>query len=138
MFKVFLIRAHQTAHVFTALKPDAVIRTRQPHSSNHTPPFLRSLVPYFPASAVCYGGLSTAGLRKKEIWTIAIPALIFTIISQLLHETHEWQHANLLPLSTFHFFSIATLILSIHQTLQMSILHSLTTYFTKVYILDDF
>lgn len=94
MFKVFLIRAHQTAHVFTALKPDAVIRTRQPHSSNHTPPFLRSLVPYFPASAVCYGGLSTAGLRKKEIWTIAIPALIFTIISQLLHETHEWRHAT--------------------------------------------
>lgn len=33
VFKVFSIRAHQTAHVFTALKPDAVIRTRQLHSS---------------------------------------------------------------------------------------------------------
>lgn len=73
VFKVFSIRAHQTGRVFTALKPDAVIRSRQLHSSILT--FPRSFFLW----GLLWGGFSTEGLREKEIWSTAIPVLIFAI-----------------------------------------------------------
>lgn len=103
VFKVFSIRAHQTARVYG---PKAWCCYQ-----DQAAPLLRSYVPsllLFQHLGCAEGDLVQQDWeRKKEIWTTAIPALIFSTISELLEETHEWQTANQLLLLTFHNTSLS-------------------------------
>lgn len=108
-----------------------------------TPPFLRSLAPSFPASGVCWGGLSTAGLRKKER-DLDHSHSCTNIQHNIRTFRRNSRVANRQPASAVDFsqhfpLSFTALILPTSTvTLQMSNLQSLSTYLTKMSFLDAF
>lgn len=123
VFKVFSIRAHQTAHVFTALKPDAVIRTRQLHSSILT--FPRSFF-----SSICgllWGTQYSRTEKERDLdHSHSCTNIRHNIRTFIRNSRVATRHPTLPSLFPCIYSADASTV-----TLHMSILQSLSSYFKK-------